>query len=140
MKYRLVLSYILMLLVHQAHIYEEILGHYFLIGYMGDQLYLIGNWLLFSIPLGLLYLVIRWDKKWVYYLSIIYVVMMMFQGIEHILMSFVDDSLFVVYSGEITGLAIYIVGIPLVYYLYMNIERVSRQDVHLRRYQSSIRI
>lgn len=51
-------------------------------------MYILANWLLFCISIMILYFVFL-DKKWAYYLSFVYAVFMMFQGVERIVLSFV---------------------------------------------------
>jgi hypothetical protein len=138
MKSRLILLYILTLMAHQAQIFEELWDHTILVTSLGENGYIILNWILFCIPLALLYFIFT-DKKWAYYLSAAYALIMMFQGVERIIISFVQGNLDSTYPIVLTGAIIYLLGIPMVYYIYKNIERIGQQSTHLKRYKNYIK-
>lgn len=138
MKSRLILLYILTLIAHQAQIFEELWDHSFLVTSLGDNVYIMLNWVLFCIPLALLYFIFV-DKKWAYYLAAVYSIIMMFQGVERIVMSFVQGTLVTTLPIVLTGALIYLIGIPMVYYIYKNIERIGQQSTHLKRYRNYIK-
>lgn len=139
MKSRLLLTYILMLIAHQAQIFEELWNHSFLLTALGDGVYILASWLLFCIPITILYFVFL-DKKWAYYLSFVYAVFMMFQGVERIVLSFVEGTIASTLPVVLTGAIVYVIGIPMVYYLYMNIERLNKQSASAKRYRALIKI
>ena len=138
MKSRLILLYILMLIAHQAQIFEELWDHSILVTSLGENVYVLMNWVLFCLPLVLLYFIFV-DKKWAYYLSALYSIIMMFQGVERIVMSFVQGALAETFPIVLTGALIYLIGIPMVYYIYKNIERINNQSTHLKRYKNYIK-
>ena len=138
MKSRLILMYILMLIAHQAQIFEELWDHSILVTSLGEGGYIMLNWLLFCIPLTLLYFIFI-DNKWAYYVSAAYTIIMMFEGVERIIMSLVQGTLITTLPIVLTAVIIYIIGIPMVYYIYKNIERIDHQSVHLKRYKNYIK-
>jgi|WetSurMetagenome_2_1015567.scaffolds.fasta_scaffold857781_1 hypothetical protein len=138
MKSRLILLYILMLIAHQAQIFEELWEHSILVTSIGENVYVLMNWVLFCLPLALLYFIFI-DKKWAYYLSAVYSIIMMFQGVERVVMSFVQGTLTATFPIVLTGAIIYLIGIPMVYYIYKNIKRISNQSTHLERYKNYIK-
>ena len=135
MKSRLIILYIFMLISHQAQIFEELWDHSILVTSMSENIYIILNWLLFCIPLLILYFIFI-DKKWAYYLSGVYAIIMMFLGVERIVTSFVQGNLIMTLPIVLTGAIIYLIGIPMVYYIYKNVERIKKQSTHLTRYKS----
>ena len=138
MKSRLILLYIFMLITHQAQIFEELWDHSILVTSMGENIYIILNWLLFCIPLLILFFVFI-DKKWAYYLSGVYAIIMMFLGVERIVTSFVQGTLITTLPIVLTGAIIYLIGVPMVYYIYKNVERIKQQSTHLARYKNYTR-
>lgn len=127
-----------MLIAHQAQIFEELWDHSILVTSIGENGYIMLNWLLFCIPLAMLYFIFV-DNKWAYYLSVIYTIIMMFLGVERIVMSFVQGDLTTTFPLVLTGAIIYIIGIPMVYYIYKNIERIDHQSMHMKRYRNYIK-
>lgn len=138
MKSRLILMYILMLIAHQAQIFEELWDHSILVTSLGEGGYIMLNWILFCIPMALLYFIFI-DKKWAYYLSVVYTIIMMLQGVERIIMSAVQDTLITTLPIVLTGAIIYLIGIPMVYYIYKNVERIEHQSMHMKRYKNYIK-
>ncbi len=138
MKSRLILMYILMLIAHQAQIFEELWDHSILVTSLGEGGYIMLNWLLFCIPLTLLYFIFV-DNKWAYYMSAVYTIIMMFEGVERIIMSLVQGALIATLPIVLTAVIIYMIGIPMAYYIYKNIERIDHQSTHLKRYRNYIK-
>ncbi len=138
MKNRLILLYILTLIAHQAQIFEELWDHTILVTTLGENIYVMLNWALFCIPLALLYFIFM-DKKWAYYLSAVYSIIMMFQGVERIVISVVQGNLVATLPIVLTGAIIYLICIPMIYYIYKNIERIGHQSTHLERYRNYIK-
>jgi hypothetical protein len=113
---KVILFYCLMLAAHFAHVLEEIWGSFWLLNIVGLAWYLIINWLLFCIPLGLFYYTLK-RNLWAYNFSIVYALFMAIQGIGHLLLIFITGQYFDGYAGGFTGIALFIVGVPMVYYL-----------------------
>jgi hypothetical protein len=111
-KKRLVAMYLAMLLAHQAHVYEEVRGGFFLMGVYGPGLFLLINWLLFCIPAILFYGVLL-DKRRAWQLSLIYVGFMAVQGIGHNLLTLISGRYFGGFAGGISGPAMFAIGVPL---------------------------
>lgn len=122
-KKRLVAPYMAMLLAHQAHVYEEVWGGFFLMGVYGLGSFLLINWLLFCVPAILFYGVLL-DKRWAYPLSLIYVGFMAVQGIGHNLLALITGRYFGGFAGGISGLAMFAIGVPL--FLALRRNRPSR--------------
>jgi hypothetical protein len=139
MKSRLLLAYVLMLIAYQAQVFEELRDHSFLVTALSDDVYILASLLLFCIPLTILYFVFT-EKKWAYYMSIIYAVFMMFQGIERLVFLFVERTASITLPVVLTGAMVCVIGIPMVYYLYLNIERLNKQRANALRYRAMIKI
>jgi hypothetical protein len=139
MKSRLLLAYVLMLIAYQAQVFEELRDHSFLVTALSDDVYILASLLLFCIPLATLYFVLT-EKKWAYYMSVIYAVFMMFQGIERLVFLFVERTTSITLPVVLTGAMVCAIGIPMVYYLYMNIERLNKQSANALRYRAMIKI
>jgi hypothetical protein len=106
-----------MLVLHVAHVFEEVWGKFWLIdAFFGLGWYLIGNWLLFCIPVALFYFVLN-EKIWAYNLSIIYAVIMVLNGIGHNLATFITGKYFNGFAGGFTGIGLIIGGPFLIFYL-----------------------
>ena len=66
---KVVIFYLLMLINHVAHVFEETWGRFWILNKVGLGLYLAINWVLFCIPVILFYFVLN-NKRWAYKLSI----------------------------------------------------------------------
>ena len=78
-----ILLYLMMIAGHIAHVFEEVWGRFWLMSAVfGVGWFLVINWVLLGIPLVLLYFIIR-EKRWAYYLSILYGVIMIANGFGH---------------------------------------------------------
>ncbi len=108
-KQQLLALYLLMLLAHQAHVVEETWGRFFLVEVYGLGLYLALNWLLFCIPVGLLFFVLV-DRPRAYTLSLIYAGFMALQGIGHNVVTIVTGRYFDGFAGGLTGIALLVLG------------------------------
>ena len=105
-----VLIFVLLLITHFIHIIEEVLGNAYFIESFYKSLanFLIINVSLWIIPIILLFYVIK-KKKIAYYFSFIYGLIMIFDGLDHIIRK---------YDGVYSGFALVILGLLLVYYLW----------------------
>jgi hypothetical protein len=109
-----------MLLAHVAHIFEEILGRFWLLNKFGPGWYLTGNWILLCIPVILFFFVLN-DKLWAYKLSVIYAGFMGMQGIGHNIATIITGRYFNGFAGGYSGIALLIISIPMIYYLIKDI-------------------
>ena len=116
-KDRIVLCYLLMLVGHIAHVFEEIWGRFWILNKVGLGMYLAINWVLFCIPVLLFYFVMN-DKRWAYRLSIIYAGFMGLQGIGHTVATVFTGRYFNGFSGGYSGIGLMIISLPMMYYLW----------------------
>ena len=108
-KRKVIILYIPILFIHLIHIIEEILGKAYFIEsiYKGVGIFLTINLVLLIVSIGLFYFVII-RKPIAYYLSLLYVFIMILDGLDHIINN---------YPGLYTGIGFVIIGIPLIYHL-----------------------
>src|SRR5512139_2025492 len=111
-KQQLLVLYLLMLLAHQAHVVEETWGRFFLVEVYGLGLYLALNWLLFCIPVALLFFVMT-DRPRAYTLSLIYAGFMAVQGIGHNVIMIATGRYFDGFAGGLTGIPMCVIGLLL---------------------------
>jgi hypothetical protein len=115
---RLVFFFLLMLLWHLAHVFEEIWGGFWMIDRLGGLgRFLIVNEILFSIPVVLLYFVLQ-QRPWAFRLSIVYGAVMILNGLGHNLGTWLTGRYFGGFAGGFTGIGLVAIGGPLVYYLW----------------------
>ena len=119
-KSRIEIFYLLMLVNHVAHVFEEVWGRFWLLNKVGLGLYLSINLILFCIPVLLFYFVLN-DKKWAIRLSILYAGFMALQGIGHNVATIITGRYTDGYAGGYTGIGLAIVGTGLIYYLIKEI-------------------
>jgi hypothetical protein len=118
---KIILYFLLLIAFHFAHVLEEAWGHFWLIDIVhGLGLFFFINWILFFIPLMLLYFVIR-GKRPAYYLSIAYALFMVLNGLGHNVATLVTGRYFNGFAGGFSGLGLIIIGVPLAMLLYKNI-------------------
>lgn len=111
------LLYLLMLVGHIAHIFEEIWGRFWLINLIGGLgWFLLLNWALFCIPVALFYFVLL-GKRRAFYLSIIYAGIMILNGIGHNIATLVTRRYFNGFAGGFSGIIFIVLGPFLIYYL-----------------------
>lgn len=115
-KNRIVLFYLLMILGHVAHVFEEIYGRFWLLKKFGLGWYLTGNWILLCIPVALFILVLN-EKRWAFKLSIAYAAFMGLQGIGHNIATLLSNRYFDGFAGGYSGIVLLVLSIPLIYYL-----------------------
>jgi hypothetical protein len=120
-KNRVILFYLLILVNHVAHVFEEVWGRFWLLKKVGLGKFLAINWLLFCIPVLLFYFILR-DKRWAYKLSILYAGFMALQGMGHNVATIITDRYFNGFAGGFTGIGLMIIGTLLVYYLYKGLK------------------
>ena len=122
---RIILLYIVLIVFHLAHLFEEIRGQFIgieLIGGLG--LYLILNWILFCIVLGIFYFLLQ-KKRWTFYAGLIYAGIMVLNGIVHNIATIVSGQYYGGFAGGYTGIGLIIIGSLLIYYLHREIRTGS---------------
>ena len=114
---KVVLFYLVMLVGHVAHFLEEIWGRFWLIdAFFGLGWFLVANWVLFCIPVGVFYFVLQ-NKRWAFYLSMIYAGFMTLNGVGHNIATIVTGRYFGGFAGGYTGIGLLLIGPPMIYYL-----------------------
>jgi hypothetical protein len=119
-KNKVVIIYLLLLISHVAHVFEEVWGRFWLIEKVGLGKYLSINLLLFCIPVLLFYFVLN-DKRWAIKISIAYAGFMALQGIGHNAAAIISGRYFNGFAGGYTGIGLAIIGTMLVYFLLKDI-------------------
>jgi hypothetical protein len=114
---KVILPYLLMLVGHVAHFLEEIWGRFWLIdAFFGLGWFLVANWVLFCIPVVFFYFVLH-EKRWAFYLGMIYASVMILNGIGHNVATIVTGKYFDGFAGGYTGIGLLLIGPPMVHYL-----------------------
>ena len=115
---RAVLFFLMMLLLHVAHVFEEVWGQFRAIDILGGLgRFLIVNWILLSLVVLLLHFVIRGSRV-AYNLGIFYAAVMILNGIGHNIATLVTGEYFGAFAGGYAGIGLVLVGPPLIYYLH----------------------
>lgn len=116
-KRKVIFVFVLLLVMHVLHVFEELFGNAYFIDsfYNGLTGFLIINIILWIIPLILLFYVMK-KKKMAYYLSIIYGLIMVIDGLDHIIRN---------YAGFYTGILLVIIGFLLILYLYKGVKNMK---------------
>jgi hypothetical protein len=120
MKNRAVLFYLLMLLAHVAHVFEEVWARFWILQRIGLAGFLAVNWVLLSIPVALLYFILH-RKRWAFQLGILYAGFMGVQGFVHNIATIVTGRYFGGYAGGFSGIAMILISWPLVRHLLREI-------------------
>jgi hypothetical protein len=113
---KLIILYLLMLVAHVAHVFEETWGRFWILNHVGLGMYLTINWILFCIPVTLFYFVLK-NKPWALKVSIIYAVFMALQGIGHNVATMITGKYFDGFAGGYTGIVLLLIGPALIYSL-----------------------
>lgn len=117
-KNRVVIFYLLMLVGHVAHVFEEVWGRFWLMDAVyGMGWFLVVNWVLFCIPTAIFYFVLQ-EKRWAYYLGMIYAGIMIANGIGHNAATILTGRYFGGFAGGYTGIGLALAGLPMLYYLW----------------------
>jgi hypothetical protein len=120
-KNKVVILYLLMIVNHVAHVFEEIWGRFWILNKVGSGIYLAINLVLFCIPLLLFYFVLN-DRRWAYKFSIAYAGFMVLQGIGHNAATLITRRYYDGFAGGFTGIGLIVIGFPLIYYLLESIK------------------
>lgn len=116
-KNKVIPLYLLMLVGHIAHVFEEVWGRFWILNKVGLELYLVINWVLFCIPVVLFYFVLN-NKRWAYKLSILYAGFMGLQAISHNIATIITGRYFDGFAGSYTGIGLFIISLPMTYFLW----------------------
>ena|SRR3989338_9608618 len=103
--------YFILLIIHFIHIIEELLGNVYFIDsiYGGLKWFLVINISLWIIPLIIFFLE---DKKYYYKLILCYAVIMVLDGLDHIIKLIIMQKSYE--GGLLTGIALLIIGIIII--------------------------
>lgn len=112
---KIFIYYILLLLFHALHVVEEILGKAYFIEsfYGGLRNFLIIMILLWLIPAILFYFLLKRNKTAVY-LSLIYPIIIIIDGLDHVIEFFIIGKYFNGAAGLFTGIIFLPLGILLI--------------------------
>jgi len=114
---RIILLYLLLMLVHLAHIFEEVLAGFLAIEYFGGVgNFLIINWILYACVLLIFYLILQ-ERPTGFKFGLIYAVIMTLNGLGHNVATLITGRYFDGFAGGFTGIALIILG-PI---LFLNI-------------------
>ena len=128
---KIILLLLLLLFLHLAHIIEEILGNAWFIEkvYGGINNFIIIMSVLYLISFLFFYLFIR-NVRFSFYLIFIYIVILILDGIDHIIEIIVLRKYFDGAAGVFTGIGFIIIGFLSLYYLkkYKPYKQQNRTD------------
>jgi hypothetical protein len=120
-KNKIIIFYLLLLLFHVAHVFEEEWGHFWIMdSIFGPGWFLILNWLLLCIPFAIFFFVLK-EYRWAYILGIIYAGIMILNGLGHNIATLITGRYFGGFAGGFTGIGLIIIGSVLFYYLKSNL-------------------
>jgi hypothetical protein len=120
------LFFLLLMLAHLAHVFEEVWGRFFLISSLGGLgLFLIINWILFAIVVLILYLILQ-RRSIGLKLGLVYAAIMTLNGLGHNMATIISGRYFDGFAGGFTGIAMVILGSILFMQLLKEI-RIGRQ-------------
>jgi hypothetical protein len=121
-KNKIIILYLLMLLTHVAHVFEETWGHFWIMDAIyGLGWFLVANWVLLCIPVIVFYFVLQ-EKPWAYRLSIVYAGIMILNGLGHNIATLVTGRYFGGFAGGCTGIGMIVIGSTMIYYLLKEIQ------------------
>jgi hypothetical protein len=121
-KNKIIILYLLLLLFHIAHVFEEVWGHFRAIDVYGLGLFLILNWIFIIIPAVIFYYLLN-EKRQAYILSIVYAGLMILNGLGHNIATLSTGKYFGGFAGGFTGIAFIFIGPPLIYFLSKSIKK-----------------
>lgn len=117
-KNRIVLFYLLMLLGHVAHLFEEAWGRFFLIDVIGNPgRFLALNGVFFCFPVAFFYFILH-EKRWAYYAGMVYAAIMILNGLVHNIGTIITGKYFGGFAGGFTGIGLILIGLFLIHALW----------------------
>src|ERR1035437_10374165 len=121
-KDKIIILYLLLLMNHVSHILEVVWGRLWLIdAVFGLGWFLLGNWILFCVPVGLFYFILN-ERRWAYRLGMIYAGIMVLNGIGHNVATILTGRYFGGFAGCFTGIGLIILGGLLFYNLSKKVQ------------------
>ena len=106
--------YLLLLVAHVAHVFEEIWGRFWLIERVfGLGGFLIANTLIFSVPIAIFYFVLQ-ERRGAYVAAMLYAALMILNGAAHNLATLVTGRYLDGFAGGFTGLGLIVIGVMLI--------------------------
>ena len=113
-----ILFYLLLLVGHVAHVFEEVWGRVWLIDGFFHSLgrFLAANLFIFSIPMVVFYFILQ-DMRWAYFMGIVYAGVMVLNGIGYNLATAITKRYFNGFAGGYSGIFLVLFGTLLVFYL-----------------------
>lgn len=120
-----ILLFLLMLVLHLAHVLEEVWGKFFMMeAVLGMGWFLMINGILWCIPLIILCFLIK-GKYYSYILAIIYSSIMLINGFAHNVLTLITGRYYKGFAGGFTGIGLVMIGIPLILILWKKIRETS---------------
>jgi hypothetical protein len=105
-----ILYYLLLLLAHLAHLFEEIWGQFFMIEILGGLGYfLVVNWVLYATAVFIFFLIVQRIRIG-YTLGIVYAAIMILNGLGHNVLTLATGNYYGGFAGGFTGLLFIIIG------------------------------
>ena len=116
-KNKVILFYLLLLVSHVAHVFEEIWGRFWFIDrFLSFGWFLVVNLFLFFIPVAVFYFILQ-DRRWAYFMGIIYAGIMILNGIGHNGATALTQRYFGGFAGGYSGVFLVLFGAFLIFYL-----------------------
>lgn len=113
---RAVIAYLSLLAFHVAHILEEILGGFIVLHKLGLTRFMVGNWVLFCVPMTFFYCWLL-GRPWARRMSVLYAGFMILNGIGHNVMTLATGRYVDGYAGGFSGIGLAVSGMFLLIYL-----------------------
>ena len=102
-------AYLSLIAFHAAHVLEEVFGRFVALHRLGLAAFLAANWVLFCVPLLLLYFWLA-GRRWARALSVFYAGVMVLNGFGHNVMPLATGRYFDGYAGGFSGLGLIVAG------------------------------
>lgn len=122
---RVIQFLLLLIFFHAAHMLEEVWANFLPVGkYYSQEMFILLNLVLFSIPLVVLYYFLI-EKKWSVYVCVIYGIAMTINGLGHNIMTLATGKYFGGFAGGFSGIGLIAAGIPLAYYALKHLKEIK---------------
>ena len=106
---RMIRLYLLMIACHAGLVLEEVFGQSWLLQAMGFRIFLVVNWAILCIPIGLFYFVLKL-RRWAINLSMIYTGIMIAFSLGLIVLFYGTRSYFGGAAGIFAGAGVIVIG------------------------------
>jgi len=110
---RAVAAYLALIAFHAAHVLEEVFGRFVALLRLGLAGFLAANWVLFCVPLLILYFWLA-GRPWARALSVLYAGVMVLNGLGHNVMTLATGRYYDGYAGGFSGLGLIVAGAVLI--------------------------